>query len=135
MFHGKSHLKNDAILLRQSGYSYSLIKSKIGVSKSTLCDWLKNIPFIPNKETLERMSRGRVKSSLTLTKNKEIRIENCSHVAIKELGKLTKRDLMLLGIGLYIGEGAKGRIGTLQFSNSDPKYKHRKFLYEDTRIS
>ena len=117
----KNSLKPKALILRREGYSYELIKQRLGVSKSTLCDWLKTVPFKPNKETLERMDRGRIKSSKTASKRKFLRINECKRVAKNELGILTKRDLMLLGIGLYIGEGSKNSDSFLQFTNSDPK--------------
>lgn len=118
---GKSNLKSKAILLRQEGYSYELIKNKIGVSKSTLCDWLKDVPFEANAETLERMSHGHIKSTMTIKALKQKRDQETQNLAKIELGKLNDRDLMMLGIGLYIGEGGKYEKGFVQFSNSDPK--------------
>ena len=117
----KSYLKNEAILLRHKGYSYELIKNKIGVSKGTLCDWLKTIPFKANSETLERMNRGLIKSIKTIKALKLNRDQKTANSAKLELGKLSNRDLMMLGIGLYIGEGGKYENGFIQFSNSDPK--------------
>ncbi len=40
--------------------------------------------------------------------------------AKKELGDLSKRDLWMLGIGLYIGEGSKS-IESVRIMNSDPE--------------
>src|SRR3990167_6160454 len=117
----KQLLKSEAILLRQKGYSYELIKQSIGVSKSTLCDWLRNIPFKPNSTTLERMNRGRIKSIVTLKRLRLERIKFARDTSKLELGKITKRDLMMVGIGLYIGEGGKYDKGCIQFSNSDPR--------------
>lgn len=37
--------KQRAILLRKRGYSYSQIKNKLGISKSTLSGWLYDIPL------------------------------------------------------------------------------------------
>ena len=41
----KNKLKQKAINLRLSGCSYSQIKDKIGVSKSTLSNWLDKYPL------------------------------------------------------------------------------------------
>ncbi len=117
----KSNLKSQAVLLRKEGYSYTLIKNKIGVSKSTLCDWLKGIPFKANAETLKRISFGRIKSKIVNKKLKLDRDRETQNAAELELGKLNNRDLMMLGIGLYISEGGKYEKGFVQFSNSDPK--------------
>lgn len=117
----KIYLKAKVQLLRSEGYSYELIKQMTGVSKSTLCVWLKKIPFIPNSKTIERMSRGQIKSAETNRELKIIRDQKAKDLARLELDKISKRDLMMIGIGLYIGEGAKYRKGCIQFSNSDPK--------------
>lgn len=117
----KSYLKNDALSLREKGYSYELIRQKTGVSKSTLSDWLKRLPYKPNAEVLERMKRGQIKSSGTLRRLRLERIKEARRIAKQELGQVSKRDLMLLGIGLYIGEGSKDDRGSVSFANSDPK--------------
>ena len=49
-----NYLKEKAIELRKAGWSYNTIKEKIGVSKSTLSNWLSRIPFIPNEEIIKR---------------------------------------------------------------------------------
>ncbi len=116
-------LKEKAILLRMNGYSYELIKQelKLEIPHATLSNWLTKIPYKPNSEVLERMKRGSIKSSETSKRLRLERIKEVRRIAKQELGKISKRDLMLLGIGLYIGEGAKYDRGLIQFSNSDPK--------------
>ncbi len=42
--------KQQAISLRKKGFSYNLITDKIGTLKSTLSAWLKDVPFLTNKE-------------------------------------------------------------------------------------
>lgn len=37
--------KNKAIKMRESGMSYSQIKAELGVSKSTLSLWLRDLPL------------------------------------------------------------------------------------------
>lgn len=117
----KSCLKDKVIKLRQEGYSYELIKSKTGVPKSTLSNWLTYLPYKPNKEVIERMKHGSQKAGLISHTKRVERIKEIKEIAKQELGELSKRDLMLLGIGLYIGEGSKYNRGFIQFSNSDPK--------------
>ncbi len=117
----RANLRLKAIQLRQKGYSYELIRQRLGISKSTLSDWLKEIPYIPNKVTLERMSRGRKKAKNTIKLQKIKRTNEAIKIAKSELKSLSQRDLMMIGIGLYIGEGGKYNNGFIQFSNSDPK--------------
>lgn len=112
--------KEKTIELRKKGYSYSLIVKKIGVSKSTLSAWLKEIPFKPNKEVRQRIINGPLKSG-ELKHNKRVReIKEIKKEAKSELGKITNRDLWMLGIGLYLGEGSK-TYEIIRIINSDPK--------------
>jgi uncharacterized protein YjcR len=50
-----NQLRQEAENLRQQGYSYNLIYDRLGVSKSTLSYWFKDLPFAPNDEVLERI--------------------------------------------------------------------------------
>lgn len=47
-------------------------------------------------------------------------IEIARRHALKKLGTLSLRDLFLLGVGLYIGEGSKSR-GHVRITNSNPR--------------
>jgi len=113
-------LKVKAIKLRKAGYSYSMIKNKTGISKSTLSNWLATIPFIPNEEVLKKIGKAKLKSSLFKQNQKMAEVVEMRAIAAKELGQLTKRDLWLLGIGLYLGEGTKS-FELVRIVNSDPQ--------------
>lgn len=56
------NLHQKAINYRKRGYSYGMIHEKLGLSKSTLSDWLKEIPYTPNKEVMDRIGTARAKS-------------------------------------------------------------------------
>lgn len=116
----KQSLKTKAIRYRKAGYSYNLIRQKIAVSKSTLSNWLQEIPFSPNKTVLNRIGRARAKTAQFKNAQKLESIKQAKREAIKELGALSKRDLMLLGIGLYMGEGTKS-YENIRVINSDPQ--------------
>ena len=47
-------------------------------------------------------------------------IEDMKQQGIADIGRLSNRDLMLLGVGLYIGEGAK-TTDSIRIANSDPR--------------
>jgi hypothetical protein len=111
--------KEKAIKLRQEGYSYGMIRDKLGVSKSTLCVWLSRVPFIPNKEVIERIGAARVKSALQKQRLKFENIERMKREAAEEIGTLSRRDLLMLGIGLYIGEGSKSQ-EEIRIVNANP---------------
>ncbi|MBU6447848.1 helix-turn-helix domain-containing protein [Patescibacteria group bacterium] len=103
----KYSLKQKAIRMRQNGWSYNDIHRKLKISKSTLSGWLKAIPFIPNSVVTKRIKQGPAKS---IAVRSQRRIELITIIKAKsqsELGKLSARDLWMLGIGIYIGEGTK----------------------------
>lgn len=115
-----SFIKNKAINLRGRGYSYNIISQKLGVSKSSLSGWLKEIPFHPNRTVLNRIKFGPLRSAELRHNIKVANILKIKQEAKRELGSVSKRDLLLLGIGLYLGEGAKfGE--SIKIINSDPQ--------------
>lgn len=105
--------------LRRQGYSYKLIEEKLGISRSTMSYWFKDQPFIPNGEVLARMKNGPAKVGIQRhnARVQEIKIQR--EQGIKEIGHLSERDLWLLGIGIYIGEGSKSS-EIIRVSNADP---------------
>ena len=115
-----SHIKDNVLKLRKKGYSYNLIVDELGVSKSTLSNWLKDVPFHPNASVLKRINNGPIKSGQIQHNLKVKNVKEIKNLAKKELGELTRRDLWLLGLGLYLGEGSK-TYETIRIINSDPQ--------------
>lgn len=112
-------LRNEAEKLRAEGYSYSLIRQKLGVSLGTMSYWFKDKPFTPNQVVLDRIRHGTGKEGLRRHNRRVKEIAELSDIGTAELGELSKRDLWILGIGLYIGEGSK-TTETIRIVNSDP---------------
>src|SRR3989344_8621487 len=111
--------KKQAIQLRNAGYSYGMIKEKLGISKSTLSDWLNRTPFTPNLEVIKRIGEARLKSALDKHRLKFENIAQMRAIAETDIGKLSQRDLFMLGIGLYLGEGSKSQ-EEIRVVNADP---------------
>lgn len=111
--------KQQAINFRKKGYSYKLITEKTEVPKSTLSAWLKAIPFEPNREVRKRIKAGPIKSGMIRNQEKIRTMLRINSEAVKEIGLITQRDLWMLGLGLYLGEGSKTYEIT-RVINSDP---------------
>lgn len=111
--------KEMAISLRQQGYSYNFIAKEIGISKSTLHYWLVQVPYTPNDFTVKRLDGARAEAGKRMSRRKVEVFRRAKLRAESLLGKLNKRDLLLLGVGLYIGEGQKNE--TVGIINSDPR--------------
>jgi len=112
-----------AIELRLAGQTYTAIKTQLKISKGTLSDWLKNIPLSP--EQIQQISRNTVAHRVeTYIKNTQKRRENifknyCS-IQKQKLLPLNKREMLIAGLFLYLGEGSKSRRSLIQITNSDP---------------
>ena len=120
------HIKEKALEMRKSGASLGDISKKFNISKSTLSFWFKDIILI--ESVIRKIkTRGKIKSIQGLlryseSKRKE-RIERRIFQKQKgamALGKLSDRDILMVGLGLYWGEGYKYENGELGFTNSNP---------------
>lgn len=111
--------KAEAVKMRDAGYSYGMINEKLGIPKATLSEWFKTRPFKPNKEVLERIQYGPIKNGERSHNRKVDEVLRMRALGRAEIGKLTKRDFLLLGLGLYIGEGSKA-FEDIQIANSNP---------------
>ncbi len=138
----KSPFKEKAIELRKKGLSFSEIQKKIPVSHSSLSFWLRDIKLSKKAQSrlLKRRIDGQHKGAIghhnvIVREEKRFREE-----ALKEIKKMTKKDLFLLGVSLYWVEGAKSRTYRIsqpvKFSNSDPLMIKifMKWLYEIIHI-
>lgn len=115
----KTALRSRAIKLRKNGWSYNIISQRLGVSKSTLSDWLREIPYTPNETVARRVAAAPGKSAVVKNRKKLASIQEGKKLGAKDIGTLSERDLFMLGIGLYIGEGAK-LYESVRMINSDP---------------
>lgn len=105
MHHASS--RQHAFRLRRDGYSYSYIASQTGLSKSTLSDWLADVPYHPNEHTRLAIGRARAASGEKKTQIKQQSLLKARQEAENDINTLSKRDLFMFGIGLYLGEGSK----------------------------
>lgn len=122
-----------AIILRKEGMSYSAIKEKLGVSKSTLSNWLSDMPLSP-----ERINRLRANSPQRIEKfrntmrvKREGRKNEVLKKVEKEIGEITPRELFIAGFFLYWAEGGKTQSYNIALANTDPSMLrvYLKWLY------
>lgn len=116
--------KQKAIGLRLEGRSIKDISRLVGVSKASVSVWVRDV--ILDKNQLSVLKRKGFSSEVT-EKRRHKRLENeqakrdeISQLAEKEIKSISKRDLRLIGLCLYWGEGGKTHKGAARISNSDP---------------
>ncbi len=114
--------KLEAIRMRKEGASYSQIKERLKVSKSSLSLWLHDMP-LPDKRLRElrdwnvvRIERFRE----TMRHKREDRWAKVGKHVAKSVGTLSKRELLIAGLFLYWGEGTKTSVASTSLSNTDP---------------
>ncbi|MEK7162898.1 MAG: hypothetical protein AAB696_01265 [Patescibacteria group bacterium] len=121
--------KSGAIKLRKSGKTYGEIKRilNIGISKSTLSYWFKNINLtLKQKQNIQKKIKNNIKKAqkLSLIKNKIKRnlYLNSIDNRIFHLKKFIKnKDVSKIALSmLYLAEGRKKNAGALMFGNSNP---------------
>lgn len=119
----KIKIREQALKLRAYGKSYSQIKSLLGVSKSTLSLWLRKYPLSQKQMRLLRdLSEIRIeKFRQTMFLKKEARLNKLYLEVKREILPFSERELLLVGLLLYWGEGSKGLPGSLSVSNSNPQ--------------
>jgi hypothetical protein len=120
MAHREKKVK--ALEMRRNGASYSMIKEQVGVSKSTLSLWLRDMPLPEERiRELRDFNETRIERTReTKRRKKEVRLEGVREVAKKKIGELNERELFLAGLFLYWGEGAKTKDSSVILSNTDP---------------
>lgn len=111
--------KERAIEIRKRGYSYTHIAKVLGVSKSTLSGWLASVAYTPNKEMVRKIGLARAASGKVKSRMKHASLRKAAYEAKREFRKASRRDLFMVGLGLYVGEGSKTAEIT-RFVNSDP---------------
>jgi len=120
------HIKERAKRMRKSGKSLGDISKKLNVTKSTLSFWCKDM--ILTESTIRKIqTKGKLKSIRGLLRYSEFkRKERIERNILQRqegatiLGTLSSRDVLMVGLGLYWGEGYKYENGELGFTNSNP---------------
>lgn len=120
-------LKEKARALREKGFSIGEVAQKLNQPKSTVSYWCKNIT-LTKKQIQDIERRHKINSIAVLLtaseKQRKNRLQQEKAIAIsakENIGKISNRDLLMLGIGLYWGEGYKYEHSEFGFTNSDPK--------------
>jgi len=122
----KPLIHEKALTLRKNGYSIGTIAKKLSVSKSTVSGWCRDIALSEKQILLiAERSKHHATANLLLASEKQRKerqrnTEKMEKMGKREIGKLSLRDIQLIGLGLYWGEGYKKGSQELGFTNSDP---------------
>lgn len=122
----KDDLRATAVGMREEGRSYREIREVVGVSKSTLSLWLRDIPLTEDQQRALTV-RGPESTAARHAENRALAARRRAHVraqAREQIAELSESELFVGGVVAYWAEGSKNkpwRHGqSVQFMNSDP---------------
>jgi len=116
--------KEEARTLRKQGKSINQIVEEAGLSKASVSGWVRDIILTQaQKNTLSK--RGRSVESIEKRRlnrliNEKAKRQIIINKAKEDFSSISPSELKLIGIILYLGEGAKTKKGTVTMANSDP---------------
>jgi hypothetical protein len=115
-YRGKLAEREQARRLRATGLPMADIAARLGVSKSSVSLWVRDVAFEPRP----RATRGRRRAPNALQRRKQAEIDRLLAEGRDRVGRLSEREFLVAGVVLYAGEGSKGD-GEVRFVNSDPR--------------
>lgn len=114
-YRGKVIEQARARALRALGWTLLDIAHELGVAKSSVSVWVRDVEFEPRPRV-----RARRREPNALQRRKADEIERLLAEGRQRIGRLSERDLLIAGAALYAGEGSKTD-GTVAFANTDPR--------------
>ena len=123
-----SKLRQKAIELRlKNELSYSEIKKRLNVPKSTLSYWLRDFPLSKSK-ILELRRKGWAKGEAgrelfreTMRQKREEKAQNIYRKYQKDFLNISKKTFFISGLMLYLGEGDKRYSSRIVLANTDSR--------------
>jgi hypothetical protein len=123
----KDDLRQAARELRQRGLDYKRIAAELGVSKSSVSLWVRDLPRPPRlsyEECCRRSAEGVRRYWAAEGPARAVRRDAVRLAAIAQAGLLSNREIMIAGAIAYWCEGSKNkpyrRHDRVAFINSDP---------------
>jgi predicted transcriptional regulator len=118
-YRGKLEERARARELRAEAWTLREIADELGVAKSSVSTWVRDVAFDPSSRrsaVTHRRPRG---IDHPLRRRKLAQLEQLRVEGLQRVGALSEREFLMAGLGLYAGDGAKGD-KEVRFSNSDP---------------
>lgn len=135
-YRGKVVERARARELRAAGWALQDIAAELGVSRSSVSVWVRDVSFTPRP----RRRTARVRAPNALQRAKQAEIEAMNRLGLACLGALDDHGFLAAGAALYAGEGAKTD-GVVKFANSGPAlvaffcaWLRRFFEVDETRL-
>jgi hypothetical protein len=126
-YRGRVEDQERARQLRSQAWTLAEIAAEVGAGKGAVSVWVRDVEFdeeARRARALDRSRRGQAEARRrgpnALQQQKQAEIDEMSRWGWSAIGALSERDLLIAGVALYAGEGAK-RDGSVRFANTDPR--------------
>lgn len=113
-YRGKIEQQEQARVLRAQNLTLEDIATRLGVSKSSVSLWVRDVPFTPSKRRHGPHRRPHPQRIAKLAEIEQLDAEGRARV-----GVLSEDAFFVAGVALYAGEGSKTD-GSVSFANTDP---------------
>lgn len=118
-YRGKLEEQERARELRAKAWTLQEIADELGVAKSSVSLWVRDVEFDRTARRSRRTGRRPRGTDHPLRRRKLAEIAECNEWGRQQIGELSERDLLIAGAALYAGEGSKGD-GMVGFANTNP---------------
>jgi len=133
-YRGKLREQEQARTLRAQGLILDDIATQLGVAKSSVSLWVRDVPFTPKKRQYGPNRPNR------LHDEKLAQIAALDEAGLDRIGVLTDDAFLAAGVALYAGEGGKTD-GEVRFANTDAAmmaffcaWLRRFFVIDESRL-
>ena len=113
-YRGKVREQQRSRELRAQAWTLADIAAELGVAKSSVSLWVRDVDFEPHPR-----AKARRRGPNALQRRKAAEIAELKAAGAARLGVLSRRERLVAGAALYAGEGSKTD-GDLKFVNTDP---------------
>jgi len=134
-YRGKVELQEKAREMRAAGRTLLDIATVLGVAKSSVSIWVRDVPFEPRRRRAPASRRPHPQHLAKLAE-----IAACDKRGIDRIGTLSDEAFLAAGAALYAGEGSKTD-GKITFANTDPamiaffcRWLRRYFTIDESRL-
>ena len=114
-YRGKVEQQEQARVLRAQNMTLAAIAAELGVSKSSVSLWVRDVAFTPSKRRY-----GAKRNTHPASRAKQQQIDDLNRAAVERIGTLAEDAFLAAGVALYAGEGSK-REGSVVFANTDAR--------------
>jgi transposase len=99
-YRGKLSERQRTRQLRRAGLPLAELASRLGVSKSSVSVWVRDVPFDP----LPRPPHGRRRAPNALQRRRQPEIDRLVAEGRERIGRLSEREFLVAGVALSAGK-------------------------------